>query len=199
MMSCQSPHLNCRPEARLSPIHNLIYTLACQRTRISMNLEKLLWLGLTLVTLSASAQLVEDPDWKETEVPPPPVFNKDKLVPIEMPKYVSLRFGVDPATLAITHDGITRYVVVVVNTSGSINTAMYEGIRCATGEVKTYARYTADGKWLSIKQPEWRSLGANHPSKHALALASQGVCTDRTPTSSVPAILNILKNPQRGP
>lgn len=194
----RAPKLNCHPEARLSPTRNLVFTLACQRTRISMNLDKLLWLGLSLVALSASAQLVEDPDWKETEVPPPPSFNKDKLVPIEMPRYVSLRFGVDPATLAITPDGITRYVIVATNASGTVN-AMYEGIRCSAGEVKTYARYTSDGQWSAIKEPLWRSLGDNLPSKHALALATQGLCTGRTPTSSVSAIVNNLKNPQRSP
>jgi hypothetical protein len=164
-----------------------------------VKLEKLVWLALTLVALSTSAQVVIDPDWKETEVPPPPSFSTDKLIPIEMPKYVSLRFAVDPATLAITADGIVRYVVVAINATGSV-TAMYEGIRCATGEVKTYARYTPNGQWSSIQDPQWRGLGENLPSKHAVAIARQGACEGRSATaSSAAAIVNALKYPKRDP
>lgn len=164
-----------------------------------MKLEKLFWLGLALLAISASGQVVIDPDWKETEVPPPPLFSKDKLVPIEMPKYVSLRFGVDPATVAIGPDGIVRYVVVAINATGSIN-AMYEGIRCATAEVKTYARYASNGQWSSVQDPQWRGLRENLPSKHAVAIASQGACVGRSATaSSAAAIVNALKYPKRDP
>ena len=164
-----------------------------------MKLDKLLWLGLTLLALTTSAQVVSDPDWTEADTPPPPTFNPAQLIPIEMPIYVSLRFGVDPATLTLTADGIVRYVVVTRNATGTRN-AMYEGIRCATGEVKTYARYTASGKWSSVPDPQWRGLSDNLPSKHAMALARQGVCEGRTATgNSVAAIVNALKNPKREP
>lgn len=164
-----------------------------------MKLEKLFWLGLTLVALSASAQVITDPDWKETEVPAPPAFNKERLIPIDMPKYVTLRFGVDPATLTITPDGIVRYVMVAANATGSIS-AMYEGIRCATGEVKTYARYASSGKWSPVPDPQWRGLTDNLPSRHALALARQGACDGRAATAnSATAIVNALKNPNREP
>lgn len=162
-----------------------------------MKFDKLFWLGLTLVALNTSAQLVpQDPDWKEIEVPPPPAFSTDRLIPIELPKYVSLRLGVDPATIAITPDGIVRYVVVARNASGSIS-AMYEGIRCASGEVKTYARYTSSGLWFPVLEPEWHGLNDNLPSKHALALARQGVCEGRTVAgNSAAAIVNALKYPK---
>lgn len=164
-----------------------------------MKFEKFLWLGLALVALSASAQIVIDPDWKETEVPPPPSFNKDKLIPIEMPRFVSLRFGVDPATLAITPEGIVRYVVVAVSATGSTN-AMYEGIRCATGEVKTYARYMSNGQWSSVQDPQWQGLNDNLPSRHALALARQGVCIGRSAAAnSIAEIVEGLKYPKREP
>lgn len=164
-----------------------------------MKLEKLFWLGLTLVALSTSAQVVTDPDWKETEVPAPPAFNKERLIPIEMPKYVTLQFGVDPATLTISPDGIVRYVMVAANATGSIS-AMYEGIRCATGEVKTYARYASNGKWSPVPDPQWHGLTDNLPSRHALALARQGACEGRSATAnSAAAIVDALKNPKRDP
>jgi len=154
----------------------------------------LVCLPLLLLANPGYAQLAaEDPDWQETEAPAPPAFSRDKLLPLDMPPYVSLQFGIDPATLVITPDGIVRYVVVARNAGGSIN-AMYEGIRCATGQVKTYARAGSDGVWKPLNEPQWRGLNDNHPSKHALAFARQGGCDGRSATpSSAADIVRAMK------
>jgi hypothetical protein len=148
---------------------------------------------LSLLVLSASAQVETDPDWKESLVPPPPAFNKDRLIPLSMPRYVSLQFGIDPATLVISSDAIVRYVVVATNSSGSV-TAMYEGIRCATWEVKTYARTMSNGTWSLAKNPPWQMLNDDQPSKHALALARQAFCEGTTLVNSVADIIKGLKS-----
>lgn len=159
-----------------------------------MKIKNLFWLGLTLAALSASAQVVIDPDWKETEAPAPPTFNKNKLISLDMPNYVTLKFGVDPATLIITPDSIVRYVVVAANATGA-SSAMYEGIRCATWQVKTYARYSANGQWLTVRDPQWEGLNDNRPSKHALMLAKKGICdSGSTTANSVADIVKALKN-----
>jgi hypothetical protein len=147
-----------------------------------------------LQTPAAAQGIVEDPDWKELEVPPPPSFDKDNLVKLDMPPYVTLKFGIDPATLAITSDGVVRYVVVTTNSTGSVG-AMYEGIRCASGEFKTYARFSSAGQWSALKDPKWRPLNDNNTSRHALALARNGACDSRAVTaSSVAAIVAGLKS-----
>ena len=163
-------------------------------TRPASRLKHLIVLGLAVSALGLQAQsLVDDPDWKEAEVPAPPTFSTEHLIAVEMPSYASLKFGVDPATLTITPDGIVRYVMVAVNASGSVN-AMYEGIRCAKGEVKTYARTMSNGAWSVISEPPWRSLSDNLPSKHALAFARQGACDGRSAAaSSVADIIRHLK------
>lgn len=155
---------------------------------------KFLALCMAFYVSSALAQSSDtDPDWQESEVPAPPSFSIDHLIPIEMPHYVSLKFGVDPATLAIAPDGIVRYVMVTQNTSGSV-TAMYEGIRCATGQVKTYARTSSGAAWSLVKDPQWRNLSDNLPSKHAIMLARQGVCDGRgAAASTVQDIIKALK------
>ena len=164
-----------------------------------MKFKNLLWLGLALLAVGSAAQVAVDPDWKENEAPPPPAFHPDRLIPIDMPRYVSLRFGIDPATLVITPDGIVRYVVVATNTSGSVS-AMYEGIRCSSGEVKTYARFSPSGRWSAVKDPQWQALNDNLPSRHAPALARQGVCDGRAmPASSVAEIVRALKSPAPKP
>lgn len=157
-----------------------------------MKFNKLGCLALALWSLGATAQ-TEPEEWKESDAPPPPAFNADKLIPLAMPPYVTLQIGVDPATLVITPDGIVRYVVVARNNAG-LTTAMYEGLRCATGEVKTYARQTSGSPWSVVKAPKWQALNARLPSKHAAVLAYQGVCdSPNTTASSVADILRALK------
>ena len=153
------------------------------------------WLLLVLACCALGAQAqgpADDPDWKETEVPAPPSFDPKQRVAVDMPRYVSVEFGIDPATLAITPDGIVRYVMVAVSPSGAV-TAFYEGIRCATGEVKSYARANASGVWTLVKEPQWRRLNDKQPSKHALALAQQAACEGNASASSAADILRRLK------
>jgi hypothetical protein len=161
--------------------------------QLSCALKNCLLLGLACWALGAQAQgPADNPDWKETEAPAPPGFNPKQLLSVDMPHYVSMKFGIDPATLAVTPDGIVRYVMVAVSPGGSV-TAFYEGIRCATAEVKSYARANADGVWTLVKNAEWRGLNDKQPSKHALALARQGVCEGNTATGPAAEILKKLK------
>lgn len=149
--------------------------------------------GGVLLALAAQAQGL-DPDWKESEAPAPPAYSVGRLLPIDMPHYVSLRVGVDPQTLLITPDGIVRYVMMAVNSNGSVN-AMYEGIRCATGEVKTYARHSGQGNWSMVKEPSWRPFTDNLPSKHAWIFARQGACDGRAMATGT--VAEIIKNLKR--
>jgi len=153
-------------------------------------------LGALALTLAYHVQAQvgpDDPDWKESDAPTPPTFSADKLLPLAMPPYVTVTFGIDPATLTITPDGIVRYVVVTRNSSGSV-AAMYEGIRCSTGEVKTYARANSTGAWSVVTDPKWRDFTDNLPSKHAWVFARQAACDGRAATaSSTTDIVRALK------
>lgn len=161
--------------------------------RLPWALKNGLLLGLACCALGVQAQRPADnPDWQEAEAPAAPSFDPKRLVSVDMPIYVSMKFGIDPATLAVTPDGIVRYVMVAISPGGSL-TAFYEGIRCATGEVKSYARASADGAWTLVKNPEWRGLNDKQPSKHALALARQGVCEGNATAGSAADILRRLK------
>ena len=161
-----------------------------------MRISRLAAVLTTFAAFGAFGQLVElDPDWKEVDIPPPPAFNRDKLVPIDMPPHITLKLGVDPATISVTSDSVIRYVMVASSNSGSVN-AMYEGIRCLTGQVKIYARYNSAGQWKPVDNPQWRPLNDNQPSKHALAMARQGACDGVALTSLSPAVIvQKLKSP----
>ncbi|MES2945777.1 MAG: CNP1-like family protein [Pseudomonadota bacterium] len=146
--------------------------------------------------VSAHAQSNEDnPDWKESDVPPAPAFDMGKLLTFSGAVSSSLTYGVDPSTIQISrNDGVVRYVLVAMNDSGAKN-VMYEGIRCSTGEFRTYARYSSDGRWNVLSGSEWRTMFGNLPSKHALYLARAGVCDGSGPATSVDIVVRRLKNP----
>ncbi len=137
--------------------------------------------------LSASAALAQlpadDPDWKESDAPSPPAFDIKRLVPFDVSVQSAMKWGFDPDTVKITGDGIVRYVVVAQSPSGATN-AMYEAVRCATSEWKTYARFNKDSGWSNANDPQWRTL-RGRPSQHALKLALQGLCNGRAPAQSV--------------
>lgn len=136
-----------------------------------------------------------DKEWEETATPPPPAFSESRLLPIEMPPYMSLKFGIDPQTIAITGDGIVRYVVVAQNRSGGATNAFYEGIRCSTAEMKSYARYN-NGTWQDVAKPEWKRL-SDMNSSYTRKLANQALCRGNAPRASVGDMVQNLRNPVR--
>lgn len=152
-------------------------------------------LALCLGGPARAQVVVDEPEWKESEVPAPPAFDVGKLVTFEVSSVSSLVYGVDPATIRISDsDGVVRYVMVATSASGARN-VMYEGLRCSTGEFKTYARHSADGRWNAVSDPQWRSLFDNMPSRHALRFAQAGACDNAAAPSSLNVLVSRLKNP----
>ena len=139
----------------------------------------------------------DNPDWAEEAVAQPPAFSKDRLIAIDMPSYVSLQVGVDPDTIEVGGDGVVRYVIAMTNASGNTS-AVFEGIRCITDEVKTYARMGSAGSWSKVANPSWKPVNDNMPSRHAQAFARQGGCQNRLATSQR-EIVQALKAPLRTP
>ena len=137
----------------------------------------------------------QDREWTETEAPPPPAFVEARSLPIEMPPYMNLKFAVDPATITITGDGLVRYVAVGTSKSGNAVNAFYEGVRCATEEMKGYAR-SSGGGWETVADPQWRSFRAMN-SSYTKAIAQQALCQGGAPRSSVSEMIGRLKKPVR--
>ena len=154
-----------------------------------------LLLGLFAVNL-ANAQLLTDPaDWKESDVPPPPAYDMSKLLTFEVTRASPLVYGVDPASFSISKaDGIVRYVVVATTAAGAKN-VMYEGLRCSTGEVRTYARAKPDGSWVPVANSEWKSAYDISVPRHSLRFAKVAACQQAAPVSSVRELIRKLKNP----
>jgi hypothetical protein len=153
------------------------------------------WVSLVLVSTAGAQHFAHPLDWVEGKVPAAPSYTTESLIPVDMPLYVSLKIGVDPATVSVGDDGVVRYVVVMRNAAGSINAA-YEGVRCTTDEVKTYARASGTGDWTTVADPQWKSLTGNMPSRHAHAITRQGACIGRV-ASNLEDTLAALKQKTR--
>lgn len=144
---------------------------------------------------AAMAQLFSNPDWKESPVPPAPAFDHRRMLEIDMPRMLDLKYGVDPATIVVTGDGVVRFVIIAKNTgpSAAVN-AFYEGIRCATGEGKTYARFSGDA-WHEVENAEWKPLDQSR-TRYNLALARQAVCRSGAPRETAGEIVRALRQPR---
>jgi hypothetical protein len=169
-----------------------------------MNIKNSLSFRVMVFALLAFAAQVQaqqifanDAEWKETDAPPPPAFDVNKLILFDVPTSTSLVYGVDPATISISKsDSLVRYVVVATSASG-VRNVMYEALRCSSGELKTYARYLPNDKWSLVSNPQWRSVFDNMPSKYPLRRAKAGACDQSAPAGSVTELVNKLKNPPR--
>jgi hypothetical protein len=150
---------------------------------------------LALGGFAAQAQVLVplDPDWKEVEAPPPPEVRTTGLIPLEIPG-TSLRFGIDPASVTLDRDGVVRYVMVASSDSGAVN-ALYEGIRCATGDFKVYARHSPGSGWRVVKDTPWRALSEPPVSRHTVLVARTGACIGHAPNRSAGQIVRDLKAP----
>lgn len=150
--------------------------------------------ALMLAAASAAAAEYIDPaiDWKESGVPQtPPAFDVRRLIPIDAPSGSSLKFGIDPETISIGEDGVVRYVVVASSPQGATN-ALFEGIRCSTGEYRVYARYSGGG-WLRAGDSDWQSVFANMRSRHPLRAAQAGICVGRAPNGPADVMVRSLR------
>ena len=154
----------------------------------------------------AHAQTREDRarEWQEAEVPPPPAFNTDRLARFQVSIHSALTYGVVPDSLSVGEDGVVRYVMVARSTEGAVN-VMYDGVRCASAEMKTYARWSpsgmplpetfshTDGEWKPVERPEWVALVGNASARPALTLARAALCDGTTPNGDARRILRDLR------
>lgn len=143
----------------------------------------------------AQAQ-TDDPDaetWTEAQASPPAVFSVDNLQTFDVGQGTSLTYGIDPNTLTVGADGVVRYVLVARSGSGALN-ALYQGLRCQTGEVKTYGRWDNKASWNTDSKDSWQKLSSRGFTQPALALARAGICDGRTVNGNAQNILRTLKN-----
>lgn len=149
--------------------------------------------ALLVAACVARAQLAPDAGGAATQAPPPPPLKLEGLITLEVPGS-ALRFGIDPGSISVGSDQVVRYVVIARSTSGVVN-AMYEGIRCQSGEYMLYARHNGSGGWSVLGEPSWRPLQDQRYSRHGLIIARSGICNGRGANGSAEQIVRDLRSP----
>ena len=149
-------------------------------------------MALLLSGVVAAQYSDPDVDWKENSAPEAPAFDATRLIAVGSPRGSTLKFGIDPNTISIGSDGVVRYVVVATGASGAAS-ALFEGIRCGTGEFRVYARHNTGDGWSKAGGSAWTSIFAEMPSRHTLAIARAGVCDGKAPNGPISAMVRALR------
>ncbi len=114
----------------------------------------------------------------EAPVVLPSAPKPDDLLPFDPGRPTTMRFFVDPASIAVVHDGIVRFSVVIRG-DGAASNVSYEGIRCKTRERKVYAYGRADGTWHATRNPTWTKIGGLASDGHRFVLYENFFCPSR--------------------
>lgn len=94
--------------------------------------------------------------WQEQGVKLPPYPDDSDLLVLHVDtEGARFEYAIDEKSLSSDEDGVVRYTIVITSSNHSRN-VMYEGIRCSSGEYKTYAFGASDNKMVAARNPQWR-------------------------------------------
>ncbi|MGN6704304.1 MAG: CNP1-like family protein [Burkholderiaceae bacterium] len=153
--------------------------------------------GLALPLPSLHAQTIDDdsddtpPAWQEKPVQLPPFPREANLLPFDAGTTSTYRFAIDPASISVGEDGVVRYTLVGKSAQGAVNIS-YEGIRCASREVKLYAFGNGNGGWAASRHPHWKTISTLDRNSQHFTLAEDYFCVDRLVDGSASDIVNRL-------
>lgn len=133
--------------------------------------------ALPVISMAAGLES-ETGDRPRTEFDPPlPAFPKDvDLKAFYVSPTTDNRFYIDRKSVSVVDDGVVRYTLVVVSSSGSRNVS-FEGMRCESGEIRRYAFGRADGTWSKSRNARWEPIeGGAVRNRHHAALFGEYFC-----------------------
>ena len=119
----------------------------------------LLWQApLSADATSPAARFIEPPPWQE-QAATVPAYPKDADLlpfPVDQPA-LSQTFSIDSKSLSVGADDVVRYSAMIASRSGARN-VLFEGLRCASREFRTYAYGTAAREFLPAQSDQWRPI-----------------------------------------
>lgn len=155
------------------------------------------WIGLAAALVVAPVLAAsfddefEEKPWAEMEVQLPRFPEQENLIPFTVGAGSDTQYLVDGSSLSVGDDGVVRYTVLVVSSSGARNIS-YEGLRCATGERRLYAFGRADGTWSKARANQWVAIrgGANN---HVVELYANYFCKIGARVNSAEDAVRVLR------
>lgn len=161
--------------------------------------------ALLLVALVPGA-LAAEPDDREYEEPAPwteevktlPELSQEAdliALDVDGPQR-NFKHYIDAKSVALYGDGVTTYAAVIVSDSGAKNIFL-EGIRCDTGQYKTYAFGSSDGTYQKSQTATWqRVLRRSGPTNYRSDLLRYYLCDASGHPLKAKQIIERLKHPQ---
>jgi len=138
-------------------------------------------LAFVLVVFSAgtlSAEFDRDYDekgWEEIETQLPAFPQAENLIPFFVSAATDNKFMVDANSISVAADGVVRYTLLIVSSSGAQNVS-YEGVRCASGERRLYAFGRSDKTWSKARANQWLRIQDSTLNRHHAALYAEYFC-----------------------
>lgn len=137
--------------------------------------------------------------WQEEQITLPVFPRAEDLLPIRGdagdPGY---KYYIDVNSVRLTSDEVLRYTIVIHSPQGASN-IVYEGIRCATNEIRTIAYGTRDGRFKRMPDAKWIYVHTQGPLGYRTDLVELYVCDENGWAMSSDTVLErlVMHDPRR--
>lgn len=130
----------------------------------------------------------EEDEWQEleTRLPAFPDPGQFRALPSQLSD-TRLEIQLDPDSIQVGEDGVIRYLLRIQSPGGAGN-LFYEGIRCETGEYRTYAYATSGDSWRRMRDADWQGLNSGGTARYRRFLQQHYFCEPTEGSLSVDEI-----------
>ena len=133
----------------------------------------------------------KDP-WQEQQGELPAYPEKGNLLEVDAgTEGLQYTVYVDKPSLVRRDDGVVRYSVVLVSSTGVWNVSN-EGLHCGEKMFRRYA-YGVDGKWQPVADPTWRTLRGKGANRYRVIFYNKYMCNPTRLNQSAEQILERLQ------
>lgn len=175
--------------------------------RIPFLYSALFIVSISFATTTYAEQENDNPDlgggftesapWKEGQVDFPDYPLQENLIKVEVDRVdMPFDFYLDSKSLvSLKNDALVRYTVVVQSNSGAKN-VLFEGIRCSTGEYRTYAYGTLDNSFVKATTSSWKYIEESGFMVHRYNFFKYYMCSDEQGSNPIDEILRKIRYPE---
>lgn len=133
--------------------------------------------------------------WEEGQVTIPPWPEKQNLLEVEVDRGgFPFRVFIDSQSLEVGDDGVVRYSLVIISTSGARN-ASFEGVLCNKREYRRYAYGSAD-RWHRLAGSQWQRITRGGSDGYRYVLYRHYLCNTAGLNPRVEGILQRIRYPR---
>lgn len=114
--------------------------------------------------------------------------------PVDLPA-LAQTFTLDSRSLRVGADGVVRYSAVITSIDGARN-VLFEGIRCATREFRTYAYGGPEHRFNAATSDNWNNISAHDWGAFRAVLLRDYLCDEQLSPYHLNEIKRRLSHPE---